>query len=127
MSTLNITAKVFRVVAILEAITWLALLVGMFFKWVLGHEEAVAIPGMTHGMVFVAYVLVTIVTAFVFGWNRTIVETPLPKVSYRLRLPITIWALAASIPPFGTLFFEVWAKRNGHLEASGSSAKAATS
>lgn len=118
MSTQNITAIIFRVVAILEAITWLALLIGMFFKWVLGHEEAVAIPGMTHGIVFVAYILVTIATAFVFGWNRTIVETPVPKVSYRLRLPVTIWALAASIPPFGTLFFEVWAKRNGHLVAS---------
>ncbi|WP_207839445.1 DUF3817 domain-containing protein [Williamsia soli] len=121
------TALLFRIVAIAEAITWLALLIAMFFKWVLGHEEAVAVPGMVHGIVFVVYVLITIATAFVFGWNRTIVETPLPKVSFRLRLPITIWALAASIPPFGTLFFEVWAKRNGHLDALGSSSKAAAS
>lgn len=57
MISTDLTAKIFRVVAIAEAVTWLALLIAMFFKWVLGHEEAVAIPGMTHGVVFVAYIV----------------------------------------------------------------------
>jgi hypothetical protein len=44
------------------------------------------------------------------------VDTPLPKTTLRLRLPVTVWAIAASIPPFGTLVFEIWAKRKGHLD-----------
>jgi integral membrane protein len=96
---LSTPAKRFRFVAILEAITWAALLVAMFFKWVLGHTEAVAVPGMTHGIVFVVFVVISLVTALSLKWN----------------LKVTALALASSIPPFGTLVFEWWAARNGHL------------
>ena len=96
---LSTPAKRFRFVAVLEAITWAALLVAMFFKWVLGYTEAVAVPGMVHGIVFVAFVLISIVTA----------------VSLRWSLGVTLLALISSIPPFGTLVFEWWARRNGHL------------
>lgn len=99
MSAVNSIAKIFRLVAILEAITWLALLIAMFFKWVLGHEEAVAVPGMTHGIVFVVYLVVAVVTAVKLRWNLT----------------TTLLALIASVPPFGTLVFEWWAQKNGHL------------
>ncbi len=47
---LSTPAKRFRLVAIWEAVTWLALLIAMFFKWVLGYEEAIRIPGMVHGI-----------------------------------------------------------------------------
>ncbi|MCX2964047.1 DUF3817 domain-containing protein [Gordonia aquimaris] len=96
---LTTPAKRFRLVAVLEAITWLALLIAMFFKWVLGHEEAVAIPGMVHGIVFVVFVVVSLITAVQLRWG----------------LKVTAWALVSSIPPFGTLVFEWWAQRNGHL------------
>ncbi|MBR7513429.1 DUF3817 domain-containing protein, partial [Mycobacterium tuberculosis] len=66
---LSTPAKRFRFVAVLEAITWAALLVAMFFKWVLGHTEAVAIPGMTHGIVFVLFVVISIVTAISLRWS----------------------------------------------------------
>lgn len=96
---LTTPAKRFRFVAVLEAISWLALLIAMFFKWVLGHEEAVAVPGMVHGIVFIAFVLISIVTAVQLKWAAK----------------VTLWALVSSIPPFGTLVFEWWAQRNGHL------------
>ncbi|MFW0787319.1 DUF3817 domain-containing protein [Gordonia sp. CPCC 206044] len=96
---LRTPAKRFRLVAILEAITWLALLIAMFFKWVLGHTEAVAVPGMVHGIVFVAFVLISLVTAMQLRWG----------------VKVTGLALVSSIPPFGTLVFEWWAQRNGHL------------
>ncbi|MGZ8180085.1 DUF3817 domain-containing protein [Williamsia sp. SKLECPSW1] len=96
-------ARVFRIVAILEAITWLALLIAMYFKWVEGHAQAVAVPGMVHGIVFIVFVIVSLVTARVLRWS----------------VPTTAWALFSSIPPFGTLVFEVWAQRSGRLEQDG--------
>lgn len=96
---LSTTAKRFRFVAIAEAVTWLALLIAMFFKWVLGHEEAVRIPGMVHGVVFVVFCVVALLTARQLKWS----------------LLVTALALVSSIPPFGTLVFEWWAARNGHL------------
>lgn len=107
---LSTPAKRFRFVAVLEAITWAALLVAMFFKWVLGHTQAVAVPGMVHGIVFIAFVLISLLTARSLTWD----------------LKVTGLALVSSIPPFGTLVFEWWARRNGHLaELSESSAPAA--
>ncbi|WAC54945.1 DUF3817 domain-containing protein [Gordonia sp. SL306] len=96
---LSTPAKRFRFVAVLEAITWLALLIAMFFKWVLGHTEAVAVPGMVHGIVFVLFVIVSLITAVQLRWS----------------VGVTVLALVSSIPPFGTLVFEWWAQRNGHL------------
>ncbi|NMO04272.1 DUF3817 domain-containing protein [Gordonia sp. TBRC 11910] len=96
---LSTPAKRFRFVAVAEAITWLALLIAMFFKWVLGHDAAVRIPGMVHGIVFVVFVVVALLTARALKWN----------------LVVTGLALVSSIPPFGTLVFEWWAARNGHL------------
>ncbi|MGV9826675.1 MULTISPECIES: DUF3817 domain-containing protein [unclassified Gordonia (in: high G+C Gram-positive bacteria)] len=96
---LSTPAKRFRFVAILEAITWLALLIAMYFKWVLGHTEAVRYPGMVHGIVFVAFVLIALATAVSLKWNRW----------------VALLALVSSIPPFGTIVFEWWAARAGHL------------
>ena len=109
---LRTTAKRFRFIAVLEAITWLALLIAMFFKWVLGHTEAVAVPGMVHGIVFVVFVIVSIITAMSLKWQAS---TPLTLGSREVRIPVLVLALISSIPPFGTIVFERWAARNGHL------------
>lgn len=96
---LSTPAKRFRFVAVAEAITWAALLVAMYFKWVEGHESAVRIPGMVHGIVFLAFVAVSFLTARALKWNL-----------------ITLGlALVSSLPPFGTLVFEWWARRSGRL------------
>lgn len=103
----------FRTVAIAEAVSWALLLVAMFFKWVLeaeplGLEEGgVPVFGMLHGVVFVVYVVVTIVTSRLLKWSaRT-----------------TLLALAASIPPLFTWWFERWADRTGLLGSAVSSSE----
>lgn len=100
-----LTARLFRVVSIAEACSWAGLLVGMFFKYVatgsdgVGNDIGVTVFGPIHGALFVAYVVVTLVTARVFRWDlRTLVV-----------------ALAVSIPPLATLWFERRVRRTGRL------------
>ena len=91
----------FRTIAIAEAISWLGLLIAMGFKWLPdpNNDSAVRIPGMVHGMIFLAYVVTCFVARSKFGWTaRT-----------------TILALASSIPPFFTYLFEVKADKRGLL------------
>ncbi|GAB6899470.1 hypothetical protein JCM9957A_25600 [Kineosporia succinea] len=99
MSSRVVTA--FRVVAFAEAVSWLGLLIGMYLKRVAETTEVgVQVFGPIHGGVFVAYVLLTLYTARVQRWA----------------IGTTLLGLAASIPPFFTVIFEVWAKRTGKLE-----------
>ncbi|MEU8221514.1 DUF3817 domain-containing protein [Kribbella sp. NPDC048915] len=94
-------AAVFRVVAIAEAISWTGLLIGMLFKYALtGNEVGVHIFGPIHGGIFVAY-----------GITVLAVRGPL-----RWSWPVTLAALAASVPPLCTWFFEIWAVRTGRVD-----------
>lgn len=96
---LSTAAKRFRFVAVLEAITWAVLLVAMVVKRVFDNEDAIFWPGMVHGIVFVAFLVIALLTAYVLRWS----------------VGVTLLALVSSIPPFGTLVFEWWARRAGHL------------
>jgi integral membrane protein len=90
----------FRVVSVAEALSWLGLLVGMWFKYVAdAGEGGVKVFGPVHGTVFICYVVVALVT-----WRHQ-----------RWSLPVAALALAASVPPFGTLLFEEWVRRTGRL------------
>ncbi|AGL18675.1 DUF3817 domain-containing protein [Actinoplanes sp. N902-109] len=90
----------FATVAIAEAVSWALLLTGMFFKYVVVHNEiGVKIAGPIHGAMFLAYLSVTALQARAGGW----------------RWWVTLIALACSIPPFCTLAFERWAKSRGLL------------
>lgn len=90
--------RVFRVVAFAEALSWLGLLIGMYFKYIPETSEiGVKIFGPIHGGIFVLYLLVTLRARSVFGWSLT----------------TTFWAGVASIPPFATALFEVLADRRG--------------
>ncbi|WP_040865185.1 DUF3817 domain-containing protein [Nocardia exalbida] len=97
---LSTVAKRFRFVAVLEAISWFLLIIGMVFKRI---PEPVLWPvkvfGMTHGIVFVLFVITAIVAARELGWSAK----------------TTVLALLSSIPPFCTVLFEVWAVRSGQL------------
>lgn len=93
-------SALFRAVAIAEACSWMGLLGGMLFKWVVRSTQlGVQVFGPLHGALFVAYVAITFWTARAHGW----------------RLPTTLLALAASIPPLATLWFERRARRTGLL------------
>ncbi len=92
----------FRRVAIAEAVTWALLLVGMFLKYVTDTTElGVRVFGMVHGVVFVAYCLVTLVV-----W-----------VDQRWSAGRGVLGLAAAVPPFATVAFDVYAERRGLLSA----------
>jgi integral membrane protein len=93
----------FVAVAIAEACSWAALLTGMFFKYVVVHDEiGVRVAGPIHGGLFLAYLVVTVGQARTAGW----------------RWWVTLVALACSIPPFATVAFERWARSRGLLTAA---------
>lgn len=96
----DMTITVFRIVAIAEAVSWAGLLIAMLFKYALTENAVgVEVVGPIHGMIFLGYIVATIVVASHCRWN----------------LKTTLIGVFAAIPPFATVIFEVWAQRSGHL------------
>jgi integral membrane protein len=92
--------RLFAVVAIVEAITWTGLLVGMFLKYVTETTElGVFVFGRLHGAAFVLYAIVTVAAAIRLRWGWK---------------PALLAGLAA-IPPLATLPLEVGLRRRGYL------------
>jgi integral membrane protein len=95
----------FRIIAFAEAVTWVGLLTGMYFKY-LGTprtEIGVKIFGMAHGLVFVAFVVAALLVGIAFKWS------------------VSTWLLAllGSIVPLGSVIFLIWAERTGRTCARG--------
>ncbi|MFE2587144.1 MMPL family transporter [Streptomyces sp. NPDC059378] len=93
--------RAFTLIAVTEACTWAGLLTGMYFKYIPKTTElGVRIFGTLHGAAFIVYVLLTVLVAVRLKWRlgRT-----------------TLFALLASVPPFLTVAFEMWARRTGRL------------
>ena len=99
--SLRTPAGRFRLVAVAEAISWTGLLLGMFFKRaVVENDLGVSIFGPFHGVLFLAYVVVALATWSALRWSTK----------------VGVMAVLAGIPPFGTIVFERWATRAGHLD-----------
>lgn len=106
------TAGRFRTIALLEAVTWAGLLIGMYFKHLASSttEIGVKIFGMAHGIAFIAFVIAALFAGILYKWT------------------ISTWLLAllASILPLATVIFLIWADRTAKLgetsAASGGSA-----
>jgi integral membrane protein len=95
-----VSPRLFRRVAVAEAFTWAGLLAGMFLKHVTETTEVgVQVFGMLHGVVFIGYVLTTVVVAVDQQWSRGRI----------------LAGLASAVPPFLTLVFERYAERRGLL------------
>ncbi|ANH37341.1 hypothetical protein I601_0898 [Nocardioides dokdonensis FR1436] len=95
--------RLFRWVAVAEAVTWTLLLCGMFLKYVTETTElGVRVFGMLHGIVFVAYAVTTVVVAIDQRWSRG----------------TTVLGLASAVPPFLTIWFDRRAERRGLLGAT---------
>src|SRR3954466_4878971 len=93
-------ATAFRVVAVAEALSWIGLLAGMYVKYVPATTElGVKIFGPIHGGIFLAYVVIALITARTLRWS--------PRT--------TALALVCSIPPLATVWFERLATRNDRL------------
>lgn len=88
-------ARLFRVTALAEATTFLALLVATYVKY--GHDEPVGVQflGPLHGLLFIGYVLLVFTIAPRAGWS---VRT-------------TIMVLAGAVVPFGGFVVEHWLAR----------------
>jgi integral membrane protein len=93
--------KAFRVIAVAEACSWAALLVAMCFKYIPadGNKTGVMVCGWIHGLVFTAFVVLSIATGLALRWKPW----------------ITLLALVSSVPPFCSVVFEQWAARTGRL------------
>ncbi|MEC5192444.1 MULTISPECIES: DUF3817 domain-containing protein [unclassified Arthrobacter] len=94
--------RIFRVLAIAEACSWAALLVGMFLKWITRTTElGVEIAGPIHGAFFIGYGIAAL------GLWR------LQRWPFR----VALFAGLSAVVPFATLGFERWAGRRGYLTA----------
>ena len=94
---------IFRRIAIAEAVTWALLLVGMFLKYGTQTTElGVRVFGMVHGVVFIAYCLVTLLVGVDQRWSRGRV----------------LLGLVSAVPPFMTVWFDRYAERRGALDTT---------
>jgi len=75
----------FRLVALIEALSYLALLAAVVVKRVLEGPDIVPVLGPIHGIAFLAYVLLTLLVREEQGWT----------------VGQTLLVLAASTVPFG--------------------------
>lgn len=94
--------RVFKILAVAEAFSWAALLVGMFLKWVLRTTElGVELAGPVHGAFFIGYGLTALTL-----WR-------LQRWPFR----VALFAGLSAVLPFTTIWFERWAEKRGYLSA----------
>jgi integral membrane protein len=95
--------RIFKLLAVAEAFSWAALLIGMFLKWVLRTTElGVEIAGPIHGAFFIGYAV-----AAATLWRLQ-----------RWPILVALFAGLSAVLPFATLVFERWAAGRGYLTAS---------
>jgi len=92
--------RLFRALALAEAVTWTILIVAMILKYVLGVEWAVLVGGSIHGFVFLAYAFAAVLVG----------------VNQRWSVGLIAFAVVTAIVPYATIPFEVWLMRRGRLE-----------
>jgi integral membrane protein len=100
--------RIFRGLAIAEAFSWAALLLGMVLKWITRTTElGVEIAGPIHGAFFIGYAIAALSLWAMLRW----------------RFRVALLAGLSAVFPFATVWFERWAGRHGYLiERSGEAA-----
>ncbi len=83
--------KAFRIVSILEGVSYLLLLfIATPIKYTVGNDVLVKMLGMPHGLLFLLYVVLAIILKYEINWkSKTFVII-----------------LAASLIPFGTFYID---------------------
>lgn len=90
----------FKITSFAEALSWIGLLIGMFFKWIVqSGDVGVRVFGPIHGTIFVLYVISLI-------WVSVARKWPAKEA---------LLGLVSSVPPLMTLWFERRAARRGLL------------
>ncbi|WP_404473926.1 DUF3817 domain-containing protein [Microbacterium aerolatum] len=92
-------ARLYRVLAIAEAITWTILIAALIARAVGAPGIVVTIGGGIHGFVFLAYGANAILVAFNQRWS----------------IGVGILAVASAVVPYATIPMEIWLHRTGRL------------
>jgi integral membrane protein len=87
--------RTFRWVALIEATSFLALLVATAIKRTDGGEGGVQILGPIHGLLFIAYVVIAFAIRNEEGWSAK----------------VTFWILVGAVLPFGGYVVDWWLLR----------------
>lgn len=82
--------SLFRIAAFAEAVGWSLLITGIILEHLTGIHAPVAVAGRIHGMLFLSYMVAAVGLYPSLKWNRW----------------AGLSALAASVPPYGSLIFE---------------------
>ena len=83
--------NIFRMVALLEGVSYILLLfVATPIKYLMNDPQYVKLLGMPHGILFIAYIAISIIIKTDFQWNNKQFLT----------------VLLASIIPFGTFYID---------------------
>ena len=81
----------FRIVAFLEGVSYILLMtIGLYFKYQLNDESYVKLLGMTHGLLFVLYIIIAYLLREDENWDTK---------DFRI-------VLLASVIPFGTFYID---------------------
>ncbi|PTL71637.1 DUF3817 domain-containing protein [Rathayibacter caricis DSM 15933] len=93
--------RLFRVLSIVEAVTWTLLIVGMLLKYAVGVGDwPVSVAGPIHGFAFLAYGAAALVLS----------------VNQRWSIGATVLAVASAVIPYATVPLERGFERRGLLE-----------
>ena len=70
---MNISIQTFRVISLLEALSFIVLLlIAMPIKYILGNPELVRVVGMAHGILFILYILGAFLFKNKLNWSNQI-------------------------------------------------------
>lgn len=96
------TLRNFRYVALVEATTFLLLLVASVIKNTGGSEIGVKVLGPIHGLLFIAYVVMALNLRESAGWTGK----------------QTVWILIGAVLPFGGYVVDWWLARREQAQAA---------
>lgn len=92
--------RLFRALALAEAVTWTILIAAMILKYVAGVDAAVLVGGSIHGFVFLAYAFSAVLVGVNQRWN----------------VGLMALGVLTAIVPYATIPFELWLVRRGRLD-----------
>ncbi|WP_200807358.1 DUF3817 domain-containing protein [Demequina sp. NBRC 110053] len=95
--------RAFVAIAVVEAVTWTGLLIGMLLEHVLDVTDlGVSVFGPLHGVAFLVYCALALACAIRFRWG----------------VGLTLVAWIAAVPPLTTIPMERWLRRRERLGTS---------
>ena len=94
--------RLYRALAIAEAITWTLLIGALVLRAVTGFALGVTIAGGIHGFVFLAYSATAVLVA----------------VNQRWHPGVAALAIISAVEPYATIPVELWLARTGRLDGA---------